>query len=158
MPKLMLVLNFTMRAMLLAIVLSAVLGALFPCLCTFNLLAPLYYGPLGAGIGLLVGVPLGAFSGLIMGLVTVKFFDPLENEKQYRKVMLLTAVAITLPASLLGFLPFFPWYQSYTQESWRVVFLAGTPAVIATIAAAVAAHWVSTWYIESQKQDKKPDE
>jgi hypothetical protein len=144
MDKLFYIPQFILRTALWGGLLGAAIGAIFPFfLSSFSYDALIVFAPFGALFGGGLGVPLGAFNGLVTGFVTAKFFSEIENETFYRMTMRGIAFVLTF---LITAIAYYPVFDLIIGTSFFLIWDFAA-AILAGAGAAFASKRVTNWYL-----------
>ena len=108
-----------------------------------NLIPLLLLAPFGAFVGATVDTGLGITLGILLALLTHRYFFPLGDVKKYRTLML---IAAAMPGFLIGM---FTISAAYPMTAMLSPFLIISSSVIASGAAAYAANRVAKWYVSA---------
>lgn len=101
---------------------------------------------LGAIFGGLLGVPLGLFNGLLVGIVTRLHFFPLKNPQHHRRVVGTSSILLGTAAGLIGFAVSTHYFTHSLQFQTVAFAIAVAPALIAGLSMGLISQQIARWY------------
>ena len=141
MSKASIVFNFTVHALFWGVIAGAVLGGFATYSPNIN------WSAITAGVlnGVVSGGMAGLINGIVLGLVTVRFFHPLQTRKGYRGRITLYALLLSVSLVLL-----LMWLISRQPNSDLP--LARSSLLLFTFvpAAPILGYFAASWYLKSQ--------
>lgn len=112
--------------------------------------APLAGAVAGVFVGILIASPLGCLSGIVLGLVTTQFFNPVENSRHFRMTMTVMGSLVGFVGAYLGFSILF-WSGDPTFRFYFNLVLA----LIVTICSIYVSSSYANRYLEQYGQLRK---
>lgn len=99
---------------------------------------------IGAYIGAVYGLVFGSLHGLFLGYVTLVYFDPLEDERVYRRAMAATSLLLNTGIGLLLAICYLTITDDVDSPFPLIYF--GVPLLIAMIACIIGSQRCVHWY------------